>query len=340
MKSSIQILSALHGDAFILNLWSGDKQGVIVVDSGPYNLGRRISNQIKDIECIDLLVITHFDDDHIGGIIKYVQEVAIDKTKWNIRRMWVNNSKNYPLALETHLSLQQATTLADALDTINVRYPDFIWKPYVSAGCEIDLEFAKIEVVSPPIAFEKEMIKRLADEQVLLADEGNAVNPTEMIALEILANNPNREPNLVNYNELANATSIAFILESEDLRVLMLGDSYPNNIENYLRKKYSENNKLKVDYVKVSHHGSLVNSSTSLYNILDCNNFIISTNGKKHGHPDREAIAKIVCREHRSAETIHIFLNYPKDNYQQFICEGEEERFNFQVHYGVDRLPL
>lgn len=340
MNSIIHILPALHGDAFILDLRKGENHGVVVVDSGPYIAGRKIFKNFYDYDKIDLMVISHFDDDHIAGIKKYAQEVSIGDKDWNVQQMWVNNSKDYPIELDTDQSLQQATTLADALEKINTRYPNFIWKPYISEGHTLDLGFTNIEVVSPPIEFEKYMIKRIKEQENLSEEESENQDDPLKISLDDLAKRPDHEPNLDDYDELANATSIAFVLRSDGLSILMLGDCYPGNVETYLRKKYSEQEKLKVDFVKISHHGSLINSSTSLYDIIECNNFIISTNGKKYGHPDREAIAKIVCHPHRSKEIINIYLNYTEDSYAPFLNDGEEKKYNFKVHYGINKLSI
>ncbi len=340
MKSIIHILPAIHGDAFILDLWDGNNHGVVVVDSGPHIAGRKIFKNFYNFEKIDLMVISHFDDDHIAGIKKYTQEVCIGEKDWNVLQMWVNNSKHYPVELDTYQSLHQATTLADALENINKRYPDFVWKPYISEGHTIDLGFANIEVVSPPAEYEKYMIKRLKEQENLSEDDNEYhVAPLD-IPLDELAKMPDHKPNLDDYDELANATSIAFVLKSKELSILMLGDSYAHNVETYLRNNYSEQKKLKVDYVKVAHHGSLVNSSMSLYDIIDCSNFIVSTNGKKYGHPDREAIAKIVCHPHRSKEMINIYLNYPKDSYAPFLNDGEESKYKFKLHYSINKLPI
>ena len=338
MKSTIKILPALHGDAFILDLYKGDSHGIVIVDSGPSIAGRKILKEFYNYDKIDLMVISHFDDDHIAGIKRYAQEVCIKSKDWNVSHMWVNNSKDYPVELDTDLSLDQATTLADAFESINQRYPDFVWKPYISEGHTQDFGFADIEVVSPPLGYEKYMIKRIK-EKVELADDELEADDDLKVSLEDLAKRPAHEPDLGKYDELANATSIAFILRSDELSILMLGDSYPQNVEQYLRQNHSETNKLTVDYVKVSHHGSLVNSSTSLYDIIDCHNFIISTNGKKYGHPDREAIAKIVCHPHRDEDFINIYLNYPKECYKQIINDGEEDRYKFKIHFEITTLP-
>lgn len=60
MNSSIQILPVLHGDAFILDLWTGDKHGIVVVNSEPYIAGKkRFLKNFYNYDAIDLIVITH-----------------------------------------------------------------------------------------------------------------------------------------------------------------------------------------------------------------------------------------------------------------------------------------
>ena len=154
------------------------------------------------------------------------------------------------------------------------------------------------------------------------------------------------EPNLDKPGNLANAASLAFLIESDDFSILMLGDSFPNNVERYLRSLgYSEKKKIVVDYVKVSHHGSVHNSSGSLYDIIDCDNYLISTDsGRGYRHPDREAVATIVCHKQRNFDRkVHIFLNYPDYKYcsnnNGFANQGEEEKYNFEIHYNTEKLP-
>jgi beta-lactamase superfamily II metal-dependent hydrolase len=56
----------------------------------------------------------------------------------------------------------------------------------------------------------------------------------------------------------------------------------------------SETNKLQLDIVKVSHHGSQYNTSSEFLSLLHSSRYIISTNGSKHGLPKKRAIARII----------------------------------------------
>jgi len=52
--------------------------------------------------------------------------------------------------------------------------------------------------------------------------------------------------------------------------------------------------RLKIDAFKVPHHASQNNLNIELLNLLDCRQYLISTNGDRFKHPDREAIGRII----------------------------------------------
>ena len=106
-----------------------------------------------------------------------------------------------------------------------------------------------------------------------------------------------------------NGSSIAFILELEDKKMMFLGDAHPSVIVDSLKiLGYSKENKLKIDLMKVSHHASKGNTSDELLDMIECNKFIISTDGSKHGLPNKETIARIVDKQ----ENCKIYFNYPE----------------------------
>lgn len=120
----------------------------------------------------------------------------------------------------------------------------------------------------------------------------------------------------------------------------MLGDSYPYSIVESLKNVgYSTDNPLYVDYVKISHHGSRNNISNELLDMIDCDRFLISTNGGNGAscHPDRETIANIACHAKRDRnKSIHLYFNYPIrkiENVGYKFIEGKELKlYNIVVH--------
>lgn len=98
--------------------------------------------------------------------------------------------------------------------------------------------------------------------------------------------------------ELGNGSSIAFVLEVDDKRILMLADAHAEPIIEQLQALYPEESTIYFDAIKVAHHGSFSNNPKSLYDLIDSPLYLISTNGghPSHVHPDLETIAFIINR--------------------------------------------
>lgn len=352
-QSYLHILKAKHGDAFVLECNRGKETGTIVVDGGP-TAGTKISELLCACPSIDLMVLTHFDDDHIGGILKYVKFWQNREEPIPVKEMWLNNCISSPMTASKHLSLKQANTLKAALDCISQRNQNLQWDKYIREGMNFDYPFAEIEVMSPNARFQEEMVRRqIKDAKKNLTLSGGDEERIEEKkyalerSLEDLALNTKPEvPRTSVYGQAVNASSIAMVVRCDGLSVLLLGDSYPQPIEAFLRSQgYSKKKRLKVDYVKMAHHGSRHNSSCSLLDLIDCNNYIFTTDGG-HGfhHPDRETMARILCRPGRNKEQkIHLYFNYKRSINQgdnRFLKKGEETAYNFELHFDVETLPL
>ena len=91
-----------------------------------------------------------------------------------------------------------------------------------------------------------------------------------------------------------NASSIAFLFEFDGRRILFTGDGDDPRIVESLRPiAEAEGGRLRLDALKVPHHGSAANISRELLELIDCPR-LISTNGERHGHPDPVAMARIL----------------------------------------------
>lgn len=136
-------------------------------------------------------------------------------------------------------------------------------------------------------------------------------------------------------NTATNGSSIAFILQVQSKKMLFLADAHPGLIVQSLNQ-YQNEGKIIFDLIKVSHHGSFGNISRELLNKIDSESYLISTNGQKHGHPDKETIAHIITRKadfHRK-----LYFNYINANSKYFNREDWKEKYNYSIQY-LDRQP-
>lgn len=127
----------------------------------------------------------------------------------------------------------------------------------------------------------------------------------------------------------ANGSSISFILEYKGKKMLFLGDSHHTLIKKELENLSNDDSIIFFDLIKVSHHGSKNNTSKKLLEKIDSNVYLISTNGGRNNHPNKETIAKIVCRESR--EKRNIVFNYLQDGI--WNEDVNKEKYNFNVFY-------
>jgi len=97
-------------------------------------------------------------------------------------------------------------------------------------------------------------------------------------------------------DSITNGSSISLILESAGTRTLMLGDSWAEDAVTALQRTRSGSAPIIFDAIKISHHGSLRNTSPALLELVDAPVFLISSNGEGHNHPDFPVLKAIVDR--------------------------------------------
>jgi beta-lactamase superfamily II metal-dependent hydrolase len=127
----------------------------------------------------------------------------------------------------------------------------------------------------------------------------------------------------------SNGSSISFIMEYKNYKFLFLGDSHPSVIVENLKKQYfGKQFPIKFDLIKVSHHGSIGNTSKQLLSLIDSEKYIFSTNGKISNHPDIETIARIISRKVDFKRTL--YFNYPLDIHKQINTTEVMNKYNFE----------
>jgi hypothetical protein len=146
----------------------------------------------------------------------------------------------------------------------------------------------------------------------------------------------------VDFNEdtsTSNGSSISFVVETKGKRLLFLGDSHPSLIAESLKKQYSkEKFPLGFDLIKLSHHGSISNTSKELLELIDSPNYIISTDGSVFNHPNIETIARVINRRTNYIRRLH--FNYILDIVNKINDKELMKTYSFEIRYPMKNLPL
>lgn len=347
MPTKIQMLKADIGDAFIVEIVEGERTFTMVVDGGPKASLLTVKRAFESLEHIDLMVLTHYDSDHIKGILEYLttrpEQVA------RIDKFWLN-CPHIPVRLGTKASASEMKQLRNFFESIDSEDSPIDWRDNVVQGVIYDSPngLVHLDVITPTedakrlneAYYDKELGKRKASCQI-----AKRVQEDFNTELKVLADSDPRG----NY-QVVNNSSISFLMTintDEKHRILMLGDVMSDDVYNYLSKDYNKDKKLVLDALKVPHHGSRFNLTSQLLEIIDCSKYLISTAGgievaddktPTYNHPDRTTIAKILLHEGRDKyKKISLYFNYTLDS----MCERgalvlhkeeiEDENLNFEV---------
>lgn len=325
IKTQILILPAHHGDCFIVKTFDKQQNEFnILIDGGTAKTFEEVlKKELKKISLIDIVVLTHIDSDHIAGLIKFVKHAFFKPSQ--IGKYWFNSKNIKFISKGDNISSGQAKTFEELLiDKGDIKEK---WEEEITVGNKPMLpEGINIEIISPSREIldnlylkwpdlSSEYIKKIKDISIFSTIKPSQIDRGRLEDLALLDDNPDKDI----IGDIINSSSIAFILKTFDMSILFLGDAHPHLIEQVLSAKYSTENKLVVDYVKISHHGSKNNTTNALLDMIDCNKYIISTNGgnSSHTHPDRETIARIIHHPERVktkySKHRKIYLNYKKE---------------------------
>lgn len=346
-QTELNILPAFNGDSILIKTFDENYNDfIILIDGGtPSTFEYSLKKHLKEIPKIDLLVLTHIDNDHIGGLINLFKNSLVKKIE--ISEIWYNQPDTELYEVKSEKALISVPQAEDWKGLIKEKKKGVIIKEISTENRLRELKGLEFTILSPTIEIKnklyetwlKERDKPKSIEHNQKAFISNSI-PSYSQSLEEL-NKIDFKPEKSISNDIYNSSSIAFLLKCPDLSFLLLADSRAEVIsENLKAIGYTETNPLEVDIVKVSHHGSLNNTSQELLSLIKSNNYIISTNGgtSNHKHPSRETIARIVCKTNRTDDSpLNIYTNYEvakiKEKIGEFISDDDFELGNWKIEH-------
>lgn len=355
----IEMWPAGHGDSLYIEYGEPSAPRRVLIDAGPYyafkELAKRIDALTNSGVTLELLVITHVDGDHIDGAVKLL---GAPPSGLAIQDVWFNAWR--------HLAPQPSDLLGpvqgEMLSAL-IQRRKLPWNAAFGGGRVALAGRGALPVITLPGGLRLTLLsptrRELANLQPVWAKELRKAGlepdsreqalaklrkdarlrpPADLLGggradVQALAARPFSDD-----SSEANASSIAFLAEYAGARVLFTGDAHAPVLEAAIRKLVTRNKpKLKLDAVKLSHHGSKVNTSPSLLNLLDCKRFLVSTNGNTFNHPDPETIARIIVQ---SGPEVELFFNYLSDETRPWNDEYLQGRYNYQTHYPAETEGL
>ncbi len=361
---TIEMLPAKQGDCLWVEYGAPAAPDRILIDGGvvgTYDILREKILALPELERrFELIVVSHVDRDHIEGLVKLLTDETLGLI---VDDFWFNGYrqiKNEPgitfgsLQGEFLSALIQRTGLPwnEAFDGGRVATGDGVASVELPGGMKLTLlSPTPAGLDNMKKAWEKELVGKFEPDEWEAALEYLAHKRDELVAPTFAAG---ESPDVEALSQLphgkdtskANASSIAFLAEYEGTACLFSADATPEVIGESVQKVLaaSGQERLPVDALKISHHGGRHNSSRELFELLDCPNYLISSNGTYYGHPHDETIARILAFS-RQKPTLHFNHFTPQNQIWEDpdMQAGKDGKFAYAANYpaeGVEGLKV
>lgn len=348
---TVELLPACEGDALWVRHTAHGESFNMLVDGGRLATGRRLVERIRSSSTLpfrlDLLVVTHVDRDHIEGVIELLTQC--DNSELTVAGIWFNGYSHLPAPASRADVLQaQGAVMGNRLEAL-IRARGIPWNQAFNGGAVVWDEaaffsvmvapqlrltvlgptYAALEALRPKWEFECQRAGIMPGgsdlQDFLLAPQG-APAPFDFDALHAV---PFRDDNAV-----ANGSSIVLLVEDlqcDGRNVLLAGDAFAHALEGALRALRAQRGDLRIDAMKIPHHGSERNLSLDLLEVVACRDYLVSTNGHYFSHPDDISLARIVRRGQRSAQPSTLYFNYPSVRTQAWCTTHRQHQLGYQV---------
>lgn len=340
MLFTLEALKARHGDSLLLHYGDPERPRLIVIDGGPRGVYKnslkprlealRESRTPDGTLPIQLLMVSHIDDDHIQGVLELTREMIERQDDeqpqlWKIRKLW-HNSFDDILGNHSDDLFQAAETRVGAAGFGEHVPPDLpvsreaaLVLANVPQGRELRQNADKLAIqANQPF----ENLVLATDEPV---DFGGGLTlrvlgpaPAQVKALQEdwdkqLEKKGLAEPaQAADYldNSVYNLSSIVVLAEAGGRRMLLTGDARGDHVLEYLETAglFDGDGKVHVDILKLPHHGSHHNVKDDFFERITADHYVASGDGG-YDNPELETFRMVSRVRGNDAFTFHV--TYP-----------------------------
>jgi beta-lactamase superfamily II metal-dependent hydrolase len=318
MKTIIKFLNVGKGDSIIVNIKDENDSFVALIDGGTEGCSEYVYIELSKVlkennkDGPDLVICSHYDRDHIGGLIKLTKifnkniklfwiqkpdssleyslkiiEEAIKPDKKNILN---EESKIFKMSLlgERHLLdeakyIFESLTQLDSLVKIINKFEIPNQRPY-SDKIQIEKWGKYFELLGPTKSFFDQFKPNMETLLEYTREEAYfELNERPQLRVEKFKQYTNPCINLLNTSKLSKSNRTCTIIrinDSDNNEYLLTADADIEAINDVLKRNIFSKKLI----MQIPHHGSLNNLSKHILDTLNPQTSIISANGSEH-HP-------------------------------------------------------
>jgi hypothetical protein len=326
----LHAVQAQFGDSLVVEFGTAANPRYVLIDGGPPDTFQNdLDTALREIVGaggkLDLLMLSHIDNDHVIGILDLLAALEEDAAngappRVAVERLWHNSfQRSIDPDGEIIQRLQMLMTFtgtagvampltADAF--LGVREGHRLRILAMQLGIPINKGFNDdliiVETAKDPIKFGPLTLRIVGPTQANL----DQLREEWLKWLAKTESEAARDPSTAaNADQsIPNLSSIVVHAECNSKTALLTGDARSDHIvTGLMAAKLLKNGKLHVDLLKVQHHGSNRNATRSFFKNITADTYVISANGKDD-NPDLQTLEWIVETAHDAGRQIEIVV--------------------------------
>ena len=344
------VVQAEFGDCLLLEYGTTAKPHFTLIDGGPpsnfeNNLKAVLEEVAKHKSPLDVVVLSHVDNDHIVGLVDYfaaLQDGGDDLPRpldlWHnswgktvdpdgtvgprlTALMTATRTAAMPNATNATLGIREGNALRTKATVlgipINKAFGGDELITVSDAGPARQLQNLKLRVVGPTT----KNLEKLRKEWLAWIEKHEDEVDSDQV--KVLANSDQSVPNL---------SSIVLLAEADGKTILLTGDGRSDHLLQGLEEagQLDGDGKLHVDILKLAHHGSERDVTRKFFEQVTADLYIASANGRD-GNPDANTLGWIAEAAKERGRPVKILVTNTTPSVAEFKKSHPATKFPYEL---------
>lgn len=336
---TLEAVFAKHGDCLILHYgpWSDPLR--VLIDGGPRGvyggyLGPRLEQLREDFEILpdesipfEMVMVSHIDADHITGIIDLFETVA--EAREEQKPLPVKTGRLWHNSFDDILGNTEPLTLARMVATAVSNQPDDLSLPKMNRSARAVVASTAQGITLRELARKLQIEANPEFDRLVVDRNQDPINMGNGLTFRVIGPDEERvkkyqeewdeDLEKIKEKEEDSATALAFsdnspfnlasicvLAEMEEKRMLLTGDARGDYVLEGLERAglLPEGGTLKVDLLKLPHHGSSENVREDFFQKILADHYVVSGDGL-YGNPEPEVLEMIQAARGDDRYKIH-----------------------------------
>jgi beta-lactamase superfamily II metal-dependent hydrolase len=355
----LHVVQADYGDCLLLQYGTEGAAKHILIDGGPDGVyADHLKYNLQEVAVhhgrLDLVVLTHIDEDHVVGLVDMLSEIAQARSNGQaplieVCELWYNTFRPIESGANGTSDVVQAFTAylssslaGDEMQSVafSISQGEDLWKAAHILNIQLNTAFAN-RTVTPdnapnPVEFDGLKLWVIGPSQAHLTrykkdwDKWYTKHKDDPFSIEAVSEARDID------NSVSNLSSIMFLAEVPERRILFTGDGKCEDVMAGLKQAglTGPDGKLHVDVLKVPHHGSVRNNSRKFFQKVTASQYVISAGKHKNdGNPDLKTLIWMVENAKQRGEHIDILVTNPNDSTTALQQQYPAATYNYTLTF-------